>query len=86
MDSKSSSAANLPPPFDPSQHKPYERMSYSDRMKLWREYGFYKKLSNETRVITDKAASQYVAEQLDLIRSQFIVKFTPDDLIDPQYL
>ena len=86
MDYKSRVAAKLQPPFNPEEHKPYEEMTYADRVAMWRIYGFYQQLSNQTRVITNKAAAKYVGEQVDLIRDLFITKFTADDLTDPRYL
>ena len=79
-------AGTLPPPFDPSDHKPYELMNYQDRLNIWRVYGYYKQASTQTRVITDAAASRFVADQLSIIRDNYIRKFSADDLTDPRYL
>ena len=79
-------ASKPPEPFDAARYKPLEEMEYSDRVAVWKDYCKYRKLCNDFQVYTDSVALKYVEAQVSAIKASYIDKFTPTDLINPEFL
>lgn len=66
----------LPAPFDADKFPQYEDTNLAQRQEIWKQYKSWRRMENSTSVMLNETLYSYVQEQVNLMYSDYISRFS----------